>query len=343
VIKSRLVLSVLVGNLIILQPIVNSPSVIAIEGGEQVIGTQLVLPLMMHFGTDGFMKDASGNPLDKLLFRCSASLITSQIILTAAHCVAKIDSSDGSLYVPTSNFKLFVPGVDFNGINKTITVEKVIFAPGYANYWHPELGDTRTQKDDIAFLFISKSISSELANYKIEIANEGEVNLIKQNNSVIKHFGYGLQSKGFQDGKPHTVDLHTYPLGAGRYGNTAAENSKTISTNETGIKALCPGDSGSPWYADFGGTFKLVATLVFGSGCGNGSSSNGTLGTLVYPYIDLMEKEWAIFKASLPTEVTKPSPTPTNKKLITIKCTKGKLSKKLAGLNPKCPAGYKKV
>lgn len=95
-------------------------------------------------------------------------------------------------------------------------------------------------------------MTPELANYKIEIANEGEVNLIKQNNLVIKHYGYGLQSKGFQDGRPYTIDLHTYPLGAGRYGNTAAENSKTISTNETGIKALCPGDSGGPFYADFG-------------------------------------------------------------------------------------------
>lgn len=62
-IKSREVLSVLALHLIILQPIVNSSSVIAVEGGEQVIGTQLVLPLMMHFGFDGFMKDASGNPL----------------------------------------------------------------------------------------------------------------------------------------------------------------------------------------------------------------------------------------------------------------------------------------
>lgn len=125
-IKSREVLSVLALHLIILQPIVNSSSVIAVEGGEQVIGTQLVLPLMMHFGFDGFMKDASGNPLDKPLSRCSASLITSQIILTAAHCVAKTDSSDGSLYVPTSNFKLFAPGVDFNATNKSIPVEKVI-------------------------------------------------------------------------------------------------------------------------------------------------------------------------------------------------------------------------
>ena len=129
-IRSKLVLSILVVNLIILHPIVNSSSVIAIEGGEQVIGTQLVLPLMMHFGTDGFMKDASGNPLDKPLFRCSASLITSQIILTAAHCVAKTDSSDGSLYVPTSNFKLLVPGVDFIIINNSISVVKVIFTEG---------------------------------------------------------------------------------------------------------------------------------------------------------------------------------------------------------------------
>jgi hypothetical protein len=34
---------------------------------------------------------------------------------------------------------------------------------------------------------------------------------------------------------------------------------------------------------------------------------------------------------------------PKIKKSTTIKCAKGKLTKKITGINPKCPAGYKKA
>ena len=319
---------------------ISLPPAKAIEGGQQVLGTHLVLPMMVDLGIG---KDAYGNLSNKPSFRCSASLITSQIILTAAHCVAKSDTSDGSLYVPTTNLKLFPPGVDFNEINKAISVEKVVFTSGYANYWNPTTRDARTQKDDIAFLFISKPLTPELADYKIEIANEEEINLIKQNGLIVKHYGYGLQKSGYGDGKPYTVDLVTNPLGSARYGDAAAENSKTISTNETGVKAICPGDSGSPWYSDFNGKLKLVANTVGGSGCGNGSI-NGTLGTLIYPYLDLMQKEWLIFKASLPTQtpIVSPTPTPYKKTGINITCVKGKTIKKFLSTNGKCPSGYKK-
>jgi secreted trypsin-like serine protease len=319
---------------------ISIPPAKAIEGGQQVLGTQLVLPMMVDLGIG---KDAFGNPSNKPSFRCSASLITSQIILTAAHCVAKPDTSDGSLYVPTTNLKLFPPGVDFNESNKAISVEKVVFTSGYANYWNPASRDARTQKDDIAFLFISKPLTPELADYKIEIANEEEVALMKQNGLIVKHYGYGFQKNGYGDGKPYTVDLVTYPLGSARYGNAAAENSKTISTNETGVKAICPGDSGSPWYSEFNGKLKLVANTVGGSGCGNGSI-NGTLGTLIYPYLDLMNKEWVIFKASITiqTPTISPTPTPYKKTGVNITCVKGKTIKKFLSTNGKCPSGYKK-
>jgi hypothetical protein len=33
---------------------------------------------------------------------------------------------------------------------------------------------------------------------------------------------------------------------------------------------------------------------------------------------------------------------PSSKKKITITCTKGKITKKITAVNPKCPIGYKK-
>ena len=318
--------------------------VAAIEGGEQKLGTNLVLPMMVE--NPSFPKNPLGNSFYKPSFRCSASLVTSQIILTAAHCLAQTNTSDGSLYVAISSLKLFLPGVDFNLTNSSVSVDKVVLVPGYANFWKPENNDFRTQKDDIAFIFISKPISSELANYRIEIANESEVNSIKQNGSFIEHYGYGFQSPGLGNGLPYLIKLSAHPLGSARYANNPAENSKTISTNETGTKAICSGDSGSPWYSVIDGKLKLVATTVGGSGCGNGSV-NGTMGTLVYPYLDLMEREWQSYKSSLLEISPSPAPSPSqvgkkgNDKSIT--CIKGKTTKKIRSPIPKCPAGYKKI
>jgi secreted trypsin-like serine protease len=313
----------------------------AIEGGEQKLGTNLVLPIMVE--NPSFPKNPMGNSFYKPLFRCSASLITSQIILTAGHCLAQANTSDGSLYVAITSLKLFIPGVDFSLTNSAVSVDKVVLVPGYANYWKPENNDFRTQKDDIAFLFLSKPLSPELADYKIEIANEAEVNSIKQNGSLIEHYGYGFQSPGLGNGLPYLVKLQAHPLGSSRYANNPAENSKTISTNETGVKAICPGDSGGPWYSVIDGKLKLVATTVGGSGCGNGSL-NGTMGTLVYPYVKLMEQEWQSFKSTIPEVVQSPKSTQTPAEKISkfVNCIKGKISKKVMGANPVCPKGYKK-
>jgi hypothetical protein len=48
------------------------------------------------------------------------------------------------------------------------------------------------------------------------------------------------------------------------------------------------------------------------------------MGTLIYPYLVLMEKELQNFQASLP----KPTPSPVAQWSLTIKCIMGKLTKK---------------
>jgi len=316
----------------------------AIEGGEQKLGTNLVLPMMVE--NPSFPKNSLGNSFYKPFFRCSASLITSQIILTAAHCLAQSNTSDGSLFVAISSLKLFLPGVDFSLTNSFVSVDKVVLVPGYANYWKPEDNDFRTQKDDIAFLFISKPISPELADYKIEIANESEVNFIKQNASLIEHYGYGFQSPGSGNGLPYLIKLIAHPLGSNRFSNNPADDSKTITVDQTESKAICPGDSGSPWYSFINGKLKLVANTVSGGGCGSAATKGPAMGTLVYPYLELMEREWKIYKTSLPELVPLPtqSPSPILNKRInkSVTCIKGKTIRKISGRNPKCPIGFKK-
>jgi hypothetical protein len=56
------------------------------------------------------------------------------------------------------------------------------------------------------------------------------------------------------------------------------------------------------------------------------------------------EKEVVVIPDPTPTPTPTPSASvkPIAKKSLTIRCVKGKVSKKVSGTNPKCPAGYKK-
>jgi hypothetical protein len=61
-------------------------------------------------------------------------------------------------------------------------------------------------------------------------------------------------------------------------------------------RALCPGDSGGPWYGEIAGEIKILAVTVAASGCRSEPPYNGnTLGTLISPYLAFMDEEWKKF------------------------------------------------
>lgn len=243
----------------------------AIEGGDLAVGSPEVVALLQSQTSSR----AS----------CSAALIDSLIVVTAAHCVTVLNSDTGELLQPPLGFWVSTPGENLNigDYKKRIRVKFFFRTANYVNTWKPSENDYRTQVDDIAFLVLEK----EMANVSItEIANAEEVALIKQTGGIIQHLGYGLQEKNKNDGRPYKISLNAHSLGSSRYSNSPSAEHKTITTNETGLKAICPGDSGSPWYAQLNGKMKLVAVTVGGSGCG-GSGTNGALGTVAAQYNDL--------------------------------------------------------
>ena len=77
--------------------------------------------------------------------------------------------------------------------------------------------------------------------------------------------------------------------------------------------------------------------------------------SITFYYCPNLTINYGNFNSSTPTPIAVPTPTPiaavpavptpTPKvlKSITIKCIKGKLTKKVSGKNPKCPSGYKRA
>ena len=243
----------------------------AIQGGSEAVGNPDVVALLSN--------EVATRP------QCSAALITSMIVATAAHCVTSPNSEIGELWHPASDFWISAPGEDLNlvGSTRRYQVSQIFRTPGYVNVWRPNSGDIRTQKDDIAFLVLSSPVQNRI---DIPLITRDDLVWIKSSGALITHIGYGMQNSGSPDGRPYLIELNANALGARRYSNNPALESNTITTNETGVKALCPGDSGSPWYTTIGGIKKFVAVTVGGSGC-LGSGVNGALGTSVSEYGDI--------------------------------------------------------
>ena len=277
--KYRKLLSILV---ILTFLSVQSPAK-AVYGGSSALGSNLILTIAStKFARTPF---------------CSASMLSERIVVTAAHCIVKDQGKYPELRFKLRDIYVTLPGINASkdDIESRVKVLKIIVKPGYINIWKPEIQDASTQRDDIAFLFLEKAL---VRNYSIKVASKEEVAKFVENEEVVEHYGYGLQKIDYSDGSPYKLNLKSirgYPTTYDVNPLTQNNSTTTLRTNADG-KALCPGDSGGPWYGEFDGEKKIIAVTVAAGGCRGEPPYYGySLGTLIYPYLDLMEQEWLLF------------------------------------------------
>ncbi|MEJ6606905.1 MAG: trypsin-like serine protease [Candidatus Planktophila sp.] len=260
------------------------PSSHAVYGGEEVVGSERVVVILDS------KESRNGG--------CSGASITSQIVLTAAHCLGKPGKHPGVIKNNHWGYWVSRPGVDFKSDDISTRVQSayVVITDDYTNSFDPKSNDYATTIHDIAFIFLKEPI--KISSYPT-VASQAQVTQLKAERALITHYGYGLSDKGLQTGKPKRIDLKIRLRERSYEVNNVVPEDFSIITDETGVGALCGGDSGGPWYAQLDGKLLIVANTVGASGCGGpGSGLGGTFGTLVHQYESLLWKKWEYFLAN---------------------------------------------
>jgi secreted trypsin-like serine protease len=224
----------------------------AIVGGQ---ATQRDWP---HMAGMEFRSSAS-EPWD---FRCGASLVRPDVVLTAAHCV---DSDSGGTY-PAQNFRFLL------GTKKRSAGGERLGAVSVLE--HPRYDQSGGSSSDVALV---KLASASSLGRPVRIAGAGDASRWQPGAPAVV-IGWGAESSGGgslpDDLKEATVPIvsdgecaNAYMLTGLFVGNPDAATN-VCAGERTGGADSCQGDSGGPLHVqDAGGAWIVVGTVSYGLGC----------------------------------------------------------------------------
>lgn len=263
----------------------------SIVNGKPAVGSDYVLTMLV----------GESNPQAY----CTAAYLRPRVVVTAAHCVIKSGGRAPELTRPIEEFFVSQTGIDWKtpeAKESRVRVLKIWTDPDYFNRWEPEKGLMETQVNDVAFLFLDKELKGKPLT---RAATRDEIEQYRLGQSGAFHLGYGClgESEGKivgNDGKPYLVEGITGTQG---YASHVPIRDRYLSVNYPIGQSLCPGDSGSPLMMKKGDDVIYVGTLFAGGGWQEISRGNKTARgvasvTVLWPFIQTLDEEWAKFLAS---------------------------------------------
>lgn len=307
-------------------------SIYAIEDGTDSAGNTFTVPITIEKSPGKF-----GG--------CSGVLIAPSIVATAGHCV--LDSTG----LVTTNVFVGDPGSAWNTINQSDKILSVQITPGFQSGANNRVGD-----DDIVFLILNEKKAFDK---RVRLASEVEIQNIQTKAGSLKVFGYGSVNDA---GDPATTPRSTEGTFSSRITKSNMGILEPISKN------VCQGDSGGP-VLSITATEIVVIGVIVGTDLRNACGKTFGSFTLVSRYTNLAFSAALAQMTNLEEELAKvvsDASESSNSQYVvidelnariseleaeierlklripsTIVCIKGKVTKKVTTVNPKCPAGYK--
>ena len=303
----------------------------AIEGGKIATGENVVTFVL---------RDAQTGKLS--LPTCSGGLIAPRIVVTAKHCVVGFNSS--ITWLINEKWEVTYPGADIQSAElKTAKILSIFANPGEF-----------TTTDDIALVVIDREFP---ISENLRVASLDDMVRLRSAQAPSVTYGYGstatsnlqtflpykIENKLVQDYSYHSWGLEVFAIQYLQEGSY-----------------ICGGDSGGPNYVLSDSFMYFIGPTGFATrpGCAKGLVGNFHSGGTAIAYktnlikdaqiyleaIKLEEKKAAADKAAADKAAADKAAADkaAAAKKTTIICFKGKLTKKVTAVKPKCPAGYRK-
>jgi len=315
----------------------------AIENGESAQNHPRVVS--MYF--------ANPHNANDLFPNCSGWLYSPRIVFTAGHCVYDFSEKPKKILRSASNTYVGKPGAvtSYGRLVSQVRASKIYVYDTFEWY---DITRTLSYKDDFAVVVLEKP----LANVETAAIGTKELlgNLISKN-EFIETSGYGYQDNSRQnksgtEPKKARFQLVSFETGMKTVAEFKQKWNRTYFQEDAAFVKLpkngaapCDGDSGSGYFFNDNGNFTYLGVMMglLGSpNCGLDEWTDTAVGPFRPVYLDVeLIRQAEKYVADNPYVEPKTNSAGFNNK-TTITCVKGKTIKKVTGLTPKCPKGFKK-